>query len=564
MKNMKKKSEEMPLKERIHDGYRRVIRLMCVSGGIALVVIGLLLLNMLRYVNKVQMADTAVKNCRINVTSAAKDIREMALNPDVTTYDNYEQGVEEKLAEVDSQLAVLKKTGIINDDLYQQYAQSLQDWGTVGYDIMEEIRAGHAEDAADQIINICTPAVEQVISIGKLLDELTDKEKNKTIAFTILMAIAGMAVLVIFAVVAIIYSGRKAVEIVNSILTPLRQIEVVAKELTDGNLHSTLEYHSSDEVGRLAHDLRKSLRILGSYVDDIDKTMKEFSQGNFDVKPQVDWKGDFEGILNSFMAFEASMTETVKGIQRAADEVTSGAEQVAGSSNDLATGATEQAAVVEELTATITSVAEQVARNADHAKEISKRVDSLGNEILAGNGQMKEMVVSMNEISESSKEIDKIIATIDEIASQTNLLALNASIEAARAGEAGRGFAVVADQVTVLAEQSANAAKESAALIESSVRAVEKGMVIANKTATKLEETASNSKVITQEVNGIADALDAQTTAIHQINQGVSQINDVIQSNASASQQCAATSQEMSSEAESLKELIERLKVGQD
>lgn len=122
MKNMKKKSEEMPLKERIHDGYRRVIRLMCVSGGIALVVIGLLLLNMLRYVNKVQMADTAVKNCRINVTSAAKDIREMALNPDVTTYDNYEQGVEEKLAEVDSQLAVLKKTGIINDDLYQQYA----------------------------------------------------------------------------------------------------------------------------------------------------------------------------------------------------------------------------------------------------------------------------------------------------------------------------------------------------------------------------------------------------------------------------------------------------------
>lgn len=564
MKNMKKKSEEMPLKERIHDGYSRVIRLMCISGGIALVVIGLSLLNMLRYVNKVQMADTAVKNCRINVTSAAKDIREMALNPDVTTYDNYEQGVEEKLAEVDSQLAILKKTGIINDDLYQQYAQSLQDWGTVGYDIMEEIRAGHAEDAADQIINICTPAVEQVISIGKQLDELTDKEKNKTITFTVLMAIAGMAVLVIFAVVAIVYSRKKAVEIVDSILTPLRQIEAVAKELTDGNLHSPLEYHSSDEIGRLAHDLRKSLRILGSYVDDIDRSMKEFSQGNFDVQPQVDWKGDFEGILNSFMAFEASMTETVKGIQRAADEVTSGAEQVAGSSNDLATGATEQAAVVEELTATITSVAEQVARNADHAKEISKRVDSLGNEILAGNGQMKEMVVSMNEISESSKEIDKIIATIDEIASQTNLLALNASIEAARAGEAGRGFAVVADQVTVLAEQSANAAKESAALIESSVRAVEKGMVIANKTATKLEETASNSKVITQEVNGIADALDAQTTAIHQINQGVSQINDVIQSNASASQQCAATSQEMSSEAASLKELIERLKVGQD
>ena len=47
------------------------------------------------------------------------------------------------------------------------------------------------------------------------------------------------------------------------------------------------------------------------------------------------------------------------------------------------------------------------------------------------NGQMHEMVTSMNEINEASQEIGKIIATINEIASQTNLLALNASIEAA-------------------------------------------------------------------------------------------------------------------------------------
>lgn len=95
---------------------------------------------------------------------------------------------------------------------------------------------------------------------------------------------------------------------------------------------------------------------------------------------------------------------------------------------------------MEELTATLASVADQVAENAEHAKEISQKVDGLGTEIMDSNGQMHEMVTSMNEINEASQEIGKIIATINEIASQTNLLALNASIEAARAGEAGKAL----------------------------------------------------------------------------------------------------------------------------
>lgn len=60
-------------------------------------------------------------------------------------------------------------------------------------------------------------------------------------------------------------------------------------------------------------------------------------------------------------------------------------------------------------------------------KEISKRVEKLGDNILESNSKMHEMVNSMNEINKASKEIDKIITTINEIASQTNLLALNAS-----------------------------------------------------------------------------------------------------------------------------------------
>lgn len=561
---MKKKLENMHLKERIDYGYRKVITMMLISGLLSVVIIGILFANMMHYVENVYVADQAVKICRINVNAAARNIREMALNEDTSSYDNYEQTVKRLLSEVDSELQILKKTEVLSDENYEEYSTALSDWGKIGYSIIEEIKNGNDENATDAILNNCTPALNKVVEIAIKLDELTDEASSETVRNMVVCTVAGFVVIIVCLVFAFTLTRKTSKRVLETILEPLHAIEDVAMELTEGNLHSTLEYHSDDEIGKLAHSMRKSIRILGTYVDDIDRSMKLFSEGNFDVHPEVEWRGDFVGILNSFMAFQASMAGTIKGIQNVSNEVSGAAEQVASSSNDLADGATNQAAVVEELTATVTGVSEQVEKNSQSAKEISVKVDELGNAISESNGKMHEMVDSMHEISEASKEIDKIITTINEIASQTNLLALNASIEAARAGEAGKGFAVVANQVNVLADQSAQAAKESATLIETSVKAVEKGMVIAGQTAAQLEEVAENSKVITTEVTNIAETLETQTTEIKQINEGIEQINDVVQTNSATSEECAAASQEMSSEAESLREMIRKFKVAED
>ena len=536
-KNMMKKNlENLHLKERINYGYRKVIIMMLVSGLFSIVVIGMLFANTMHYVQNVTVADRAVKTCRINVNSAARNIREMALENDASSYDGYEQTVERLLAEVNTQLKNLKNSGVVPDADYEEYASALTDWGNIGYSIMKEIKSGDKDKAVDSILNDCTPALNKAVKIATRLDEMTDEVSSQAVRITVISAVAGIVCIIICLVLAwklAIKTGKKVLE---SILVPLREVEAVAQELTDGNLHSTLDYRSDDEIGRLAHSMRKSIRILGSYVDDIGRAMKMFAEGNFDVQPEVERKGDFVGILNSFILFEESMAETIKGIQHVSDEVSGAADQVASSSNDLADGATNQAAVVDEL----------------------------GNAILESNGKMRDMVDSMNEINGASKEIDKIIATINEIASQTNLLALNASIEAARAGEAGKGFAVVANQVNVLADQSAQAAKESATLIETSVKAVEKGMVIAGQTASQLQEVAENSQIITKEVTNIAETLETQTTEIQQINDGIEQINDVVQTNSATSEECAAASQEMSSEAENLREMIQKFKVAEN
>ena len=536
---------------------------MLISGLFSIVVIGILFANMRHHIENVTAADQAVKICRINVNAAARNIREMALNNDTSAYDGYEQTVKRLLTEADSELKILKKTGVVPETNYEEYSSALSDWGNIGYSILEKIKSGDKEQAVDSILTDCTPALNKVVEIAIKLDEITDEASNQSVRTTVIFAVAGIVCIIVCLAFALVLTKKTSKKVLGTILEPLQAVEAVAKELTEGNLHSTLEYRSEDEIGRLAHSMRKSIRILGSYVDDIGRAMKMFADGNFDVQPEVEWRGDFVDILNSFMVFEDSMAETIKGIQNVSGEVSSAADQVASSSNDLADGATNQAAVVEELTATVTGVSEQVKKNSQSAKEISERVDELGDAISVSNGKMHEMVDSMHEISDASKEIDKIIATINEIASQTNLLALNASIEAARAGEAGKGFAVVANQVNVLADQSAQAAKESATLIETSVKAVEKGMMIAGQTATQLEEVAESSKAITKEVTNIAETLDTQTTEIQQINEGIEQINDVVQTNSATAEECAAASQEMSSEADNLREMIQKFKVAE-
>ena len=562
-KFVKKKIESMQLRERIKYGYKKVIILMIISGLLSIIAIGMLLSSVINYVGIINASDIAVKMCRVDVNSAARNVREMALNDDTSSYDGYEKTIARLLEDVDSQIKIIKNKGVVSEEKYTEYATALSDWKKLTSSIIEEIKSGNQQQGVDDILNECTPALNKLVNIALDLDEITDVASAKAVQNTIVYAVLGIVFIIFFFVVACVISGKTGNRILVSILEPLHAIEDVAKELTEGNLHSTLDYRSEDEIGLLAHSMRKSIRILGSYVDDIDRAMKLFSEGNFDVKPNVEWKGDFVGILHSFMDFEASMANIVKGIQQASNQVSGGAEQVSSGAMELADGATNQAASVEELTATVENVAEEVRHNSQAASEISSKVVLLGNEILENDTKMQDMVKSMLEIKEASMQIDKIIETINDIASQTNLLALNASIEAARAGEAGKGFAVVANQVNQLAEQSSQAVKESAALIKTSVNAVGKGMLLAEETAKQLEEIAKNSKVITEEVSGIADTLAEQTSEIQQINEGIEQINDVVQSNSATSEECAAASQEMSNEAEHLRDMISEIKVGE-
>lgn len=79
---------------------------------------------------------------------------------------------------------------------------------------------------------------------------------------------------------------------------------------------------------------------------------------------------------------------------------------------------------------------------------------------------LEQAMQVIERLNEQARNIEEIVATISSVADQTNLLALNAAIEAARAGELGRGFAVVADEVRQLAGRTSRATAEIGQVVQ--------------------------------------------------------------------------------------------------
>ena len=342
--------------------------------------------------------------------------------------------------------------------------------------------------------------------------------------------------------------------VMHKVVKPILSITESSRPLHEGKLHLNISYQSKDEVGELADTLRNSLKLINSYVEDINDVMGQLSSGNFNVNTATNYVGDFRTIQESIERFTKVLSESLSEISQAERRISENAEQIANSSQSLAQGATEQAGSIEELYASLEELSKSAKKNVRVSSEAQERARQTGEQIETGSRQMKEMVEAMSDISITSEQIGQIIATIENIAFQTNILALNAAVEAARAGEAGKGFAVVADEVRSLAAQSDKSAKATKHLIENSVEASERGTRIVNDVSDSLNKIMELVTDSNRDIEIIADAVDKEAESIIQVTEGLEQISSVTQTNSASSEETAAISNELFSQTNKLQE----------
>ena len=347
----------------------------------------------------------------------------------------------------------------------------------------------------------------------------------------------------------------------DALLGPVGEARAVLEEMARGNLKTKMEGDYKGDHAELKNALNETIDSLVSYVGEISDVLTEMGDGNLQQAITADYKGDFVVIKDSLNNILGSLNDVLGDINSAADQVASGSRQVSEGSQALSQGSTEQAASVEELTATIAEVATQTKQNAMNANKANELASTAESAAEKGNGQMKEMLSSMEEISDSSMNISKIIKVIDDIAFQTNILALNAAVEAARAGQHGKGFAVVAEEVRTLAARSAEAAKQTTEMIEGSISSVQNGTRIAENTAAALTDIVSGVEQVAGLVDSIAMASNEQASGIAEVNLGIEQVSQVIQNNSATAEESAAASEELSSQAELLKQMVSRFRL---
>lgn len=333
--------------------------------------------------------------------------------------------------------------------------------------------------------------------------------------------------------------------LIRSITRPLEALEDAMQKIQhDNDLARRVNIDSRDEVGQIAHS--------------------------------------FNQMVQSFQEIIQRVMQDARSVLHVANALAHSSDQVASRSNQQNDETVSMAAAIEEMSASITQVAESsqdsyatVKESDELSRQGHQIVQSAVNEMNGIASSVTQSAQLIEQLDTHARQISVIATTIKEIADQTNLLALNAAIEAARAGEQGRGFAVVADEVRALAGRTSKATDEITVMINTIQQGTQRavgsmqqghaqvgsGVDMATQASSAMSKIQTGAGRVMQTVDEITIALREQSKASDEVAQRVAHITQISEENSFAAHDISSEAQQLKTLAEALETLISRFKV---
>ena len=379
--------------------------------------------------------------------------------------------------------------------------------------------------------------------------EVVRKELNEEYMGVLVRTNAVFFTVILISLIVAFVVGRQ-------IVAPLKKIQIFAQMISEGNLTTSVQVKTRNEIGQTADALHVA-----------QENMRALLRGIIEVSNGVD------NALGAFNKSFNSMKESISQVSVAVESIAENVTRQASSTDEANDNVVMMADQINQTGTEVTSLN----RNADEMNRISEQSMQTLKQLIDVNNKTRESISAMAEQTKSTnRSVEQIhIAAnlINEISDQTSLLALNASIEAARAGEAGRGFSVVADEIAKLANQSGESVEEISRTVIALQDNAEKSVTVMREIneaveiqVNSLTETQHIMEKLHQElVNCFTSVhcIDTMTQKIdgqrESVTSSLSVLNELAQDNASVAEQTAAMSSELSREVNDSTRIVEDL-----
>ena len=355
----------------------------------------------------------------------------------------------------------------------------------------------------------------------------------------------------IVALLVIIVCAVASEIIVTILIRPVGKMTNVIKNVGDLDFTETPEQQElgrrTDEFGQMSREISNMQQKLSSIITDI--------------------KGQAE-----------SVSETAENLSNSAEETNVNVEQIEKAVQEIAVGATSQAAETQNATEHIVKMGNMIEETTSKVEELLHTADQMSSRGTEATGIIENLrstnesagksidviYEQTNRTNTSAQNIQEATTLIRSIADETNLLSLNASIEAARAGENGRGFAVVASQIQKLAEQSNQSAVQIDGIIQSLLDDSSKSVEIMDQVRSVMTEQNENvvktSTIFEQIRNGISDTIDGVNKIADkakELDESRKNIVDSVQDLTAISEENAASTEETSASTAEVVQIVD-------